>query len=165
MVTTGTEYVPYNSEIGAKASTTGNIHGVYDMRGGYSEYVAGFNEKGDSNQLTNASYGLNMTKEAKDVNGNYISTKYITKYSNGTNITNSVTKIREVSKIGEGMKEVRLNNDLTSWFGNGYSNIVIQTNPFICRGGGIGNGVYAGVFCSADTHAYKSNVFRVCLGL
>jgi len=31
---------PYNTEVGVKASTTGNITGVYDMSGGSFEYVA-----------------------------------------------------------------------------------------------------------------------------
>ena len=33
---------PYNTETGYKASTTGNITGIYDMSGGAWEYVAGY---------------------------------------------------------------------------------------------------------------------------
>jgi hypothetical protein len=34
--------MPYNTEIGYKASTTGNISGIYDMSGGAWEYMAGY---------------------------------------------------------------------------------------------------------------------------
>ena len=37
-------YQPYNTEVGSKASTTGNITGVYDMSGLKEEYVAAYRE-------------------------------------------------------------------------------------------------------------------------
>ena len=40
--TDSTKTLPYNTETGYKASTTGNITGVYDMSGGAWEYVAGY---------------------------------------------------------------------------------------------------------------------------
>ncbi len=40
--TTSDITLPYNTETGYKASTTGNITGVYDMSGGAWEYVAGY---------------------------------------------------------------------------------------------------------------------------
>ena len=40
--TDSTRTLPYNTETGYKASTTGNITGVYDMSGGAWEYVAGY---------------------------------------------------------------------------------------------------------------------------
>ena len=39
--TTSDVTLPYNTETGYKASTTGNITGIYDMSGGAWEYVAG----------------------------------------------------------------------------------------------------------------------------
>jgi hypothetical protein len=36
--------LPYNTETGYKASTTGNISGVYDMSGGSEEYMASFKD-------------------------------------------------------------------------------------------------------------------------
>ena len=48
---------PYNTEIGYLASTTGNITGIYDMRGGTQEYVAGYiNGKPGSSGLTPTNY-------------------------------------------------------------------------------------------------------------
>ncbi len=40
--TDSTKTLPYNTETGYKASTTGNVTGVYDMSGGSWEYVAGY---------------------------------------------------------------------------------------------------------------------------
>ncbi len=40
--TDSTKTLPYNTETGYKASTTGNITGIYDMSGGAWEYVAGY---------------------------------------------------------------------------------------------------------------------------
>ena len=40
--TTSDITLPYNTETGHKASTTGNITGIYDMSGGAWEYVAGY---------------------------------------------------------------------------------------------------------------------------
>ncbi len=40
--TTSDITLPYNTETGYKASTTGNITGIYDMSGGAWEYVAGY---------------------------------------------------------------------------------------------------------------------------
>ncbi|MBR0546144.1 MAG: hypothetical protein IIW99_08020, partial [Treponema sp.] len=68
----------YNTTTGAKASTTGNVYGIYDMSGGASEYAASFDKLGSNTYVVGSSYGLNMTQEAKDSSGNYVSTKYIT---------------------------------------------------------------------------------------
>ena len=40
--TDSSKTLPYNTETGYKASTTGNITGIYDMSGGAWEYVAGY---------------------------------------------------------------------------------------------------------------------------
>ena len=37
--------LPYNTETGYKASTTGNITGIYDMSGGVEEYMAAYNSE------------------------------------------------------------------------------------------------------------------------
>lgn len=71
----------YNTQIGAKASTTGNIYGIYDISGGAKEYLAIFNKLGESTDVEGENYGLSMTKDSE---GNYVSTKYVTTYSNGT---------------------------------------------------------------------------------
>ena len=155
----------YNTEVGAKASSTGNIYGVYDLSGGYAELMSGFNKYGDTTCLEGSDYGLNMTKEAKDKDGNYISTKYITLYSNKSDDQN---KVREVGKIGDATKEVRKTSKGLAWF-NELSWIHSTSRPFIDRGAywaysELGNS--AGLFHSEISlgQYYVTESFRVVLG-
>ena len=68
----------YNTENGARASTTGNIYGIYDMSGGSLEYNASYEIV--NNTGLNSSYGKNLVIETKQSDSNtYISTKYATK--------------------------------------------------------------------------------------
>lgn len=155
---------PYNTTTGAKASTTGNVYGVYDMSGGAWEYTAGYDKQGSSSYVEGASYGLNMTKEAKD-GANYISTKYITAYSNGTS-TYSGTKIYDVGKVGDATKEVYKGSGNCSWAPNSdYAYFVGSSGPFFKRGGYFYNGADAGVFYSyysyGNSRSYNS--FRAVL--
>ena len=155
---------PYNTTTGAKASTTGNVYGVYDMSGGAWEYTAGYDKQGSSSYVEGSSYGLNMTKEAKD-GANYISTKYITAYSNGTS-TYSGTKIYDVGKVGDATKEVYKGSGNYSWAPNSdYAYFVYSSYPFFIRGGYCGNGAVAGVFYSYYSSGYRDsdNSFRAVL--
>jgi hypothetical protein len=138
----------YNTVTGAKASTTGNIYGIYDMSGGAWEYVAGYDKKGSSTYLAGSSYGVNMTKNAKDSSNNYISTKYITAYNNGTSEYSAASTLYKVSITGDATKEVRKKSSTYGWFSD-YSYFVASGDPFFKRGGGCGNGSSAGVFYSS----------------
>ena len=156
----------YNTTTGAKASTTGNVYGIYDMSGGAWEYTAVFDEKGKETYIANSSYGLNMTKEAKDEEGNYISTKYITKYTNGMNANDFTNKIFQISKIGDGIKEMRV--DSRSWFGD-YSFEFSTVLIFSMYGGCCINDSGAGIFCVAGhdggaSTGYEYYGFRTVLG-
>ena len=65
---------------------------------------------------------------------NYISTKYITAYNNGTS-THSGTKIYEVGKVGDATKEVYKGTGNYSWSSNSdYFNFIYLDNPFSLRG-------------------------------
>ena len=133
------------------------------MSGGADEFVSGYDEMGNSNYVAGESYGLNMTKEAKNVNGEYISTKYITKYTNGTGDNNSITKTREVSKIGEGVKEIRRKSDVYGWYGD-YLHIVERSYPFHKRGGNYGASRGSGVFFVRNSNDKGNSIsFRICL--
>ena len=46
--TASTVTLPYNTETGYKATTTGNITGIYDMSGGAWEYMAAYSRVGSS---------------------------------------------------------------------------------------------------------------------
>ena len=149
-----TDAQKYNGELGVLSSTTGNVYGIYDMSGGVWEYTAGFDKLSTSTDLTTR--GAGMTKEAKDKDNNYISTKYITTYSNGTD-SNSGTKIYDICKTGEAIKETQ------RWF-NDWDEIAYSRYAFFGRGGayfGAASGMAAGVFSSNDCNA--DGVSRVVL--
>ena len=153
----------YNTEVGAKASTTGNIYGIYDMSGGAYDRAAGYDKLGSSSYLTSSTYGLNMIQEAKDANGSYTSTKYVTAYENGT--SSSANNAYNVCKIGDAIKEVRTGNDTgRAWFSD-YSYFARSGLPFFKRGGAYNNGSYAGVFCSYYNNGTSSSYssFRAVL--
>ena len=153
----------YDTEEGQKASSTGNIYGIYDLSGGAYEYVAAFDKESSSSYLTNTSYGGKMTAEAKDEEGNYISTKYITAYTNGTS-TYSGVKVYEVGKIGDATKEVNVGAGDDNWFSD-YGYFLNSSYPFFERGGNYDGGSSAGVFCSNDGNGsnYSYDGFRVAL--
>ncbi len=160
----------YNTEIGAHASTTGNIYGIYDMSGGSWEYVASYDKKGDSSKLTDLNMGLYLTKETKsnipsteDGSGyEYISTKYATAYENGTTNYNDNTTIYKVSRTGDAVKEVITGS--TGWFDD-YSVICWSNGPFLVRGGNYMEKVHAGKFCSNCSNGgiHSSDGFRTVL--
>ena len=153
----------YNTEIGAHASTTGNIYGIYDMSGGITERSAIYDKLGNSVYLTNDENGLKMTQESKNNNGEYISTKYVTSYSNGTDTLNGDEKIYSLGKTGDIIKEVHVMNGLKAWFDD--SNLVVhQDIPFMILGGGSSSGGnYAGIFYTGDS--FGNNSFMATEGL
>ena len=137
------EYYLYSTIEGAKASTTGNIYGIYDMAGCAWEHTGGFDRLGQSSRFKHATA---MMK--KDSAGKYISTKYATAYSNGENERTSKTYV--VGKIGDATKEVRATSRETNWFSDN-ATIVILGAPFFGRGGGAGEDASLGVFYSDST--------------
>lgn len=146
----------YNTSIGAKASTTGNIYGVYDMSGGAIDRVAAYDSLGSATYVEGSSYGLSMTQEAKDSSGNYESTKYITAYSNGTADFSGNTIVYGVGKVGDATKEINkggnyttMSTNYTNWNAD-YSYLCNSGSPFFNRGGYCGNGAGAGVFWSGN---------------
>ena len=141
----------YNTSIGVKASTTGNIYGVYDMSGGAQESIASYNSLSTSTYMVDINYGLKLTREAKDSNGNYESTKYITAYSNGTSVTDGNTIVYGTGKIGDATKEVYLggkfidNTCRVNWHSDTVS-FCATNSPFLTRGECCSSGSVAGVF-------------------
>ena len=65
--------------LNVKQSSTGNITGVYDLRGGLSEYVAAFNSRFSGERYTGAGYVSVTGKHFASYNG--VSTRYATAYS------------------------------------------------------------------------------------
>ena len=122
-------------------STTGNVYGIYDMRGGAYEYVASYYTGGNSTYLNNGSSFTN-TKT---------SDKYATAYT-GDDVSTSY-------KYGDATYETR------SWHSDS-AGFVDSSSPFFLRGGYYNsNASDAGVFCSYDSNgsANLNRSFRLAL--
>ena len=160
----GTTYA-YNTTLGAKASSTGNIYGVYDLSGCSWEYVAGYNKLGISYRLTHKSYGLYLTNETKNAQGKYISTKYVTGYNNGERNNSLKELLYSTGKVGDATKEVRTLSSSTNWFSDN-SVFVAYTVPFLGHGGAYDETRNAtGIFYSDSTNGggYDGVSFRLTL--
>ena len=116
-------------------STTGTVHGVYDMSGGAWEYVAAYVNNGNSN-LTN--YGSSL------VNGD-AKTKNVYNKASSDNNTNNYNA--NSGKYGDAVYETSANGNSSSssWYGD-YSIFPNTSYPFFIRGGGYNDGANAGVF-------------------
>ena len=114
----------YTSTQGVKASTTGTVHGVYDMSGGAYEHVAAYVNNGDSS-LTN--YGSSL------VNGD-AKTKNVYSKASTDNAANNYNA--NSSKYGDAVYETSTKGNSTtgSWYGD-YSNFPDTSGPFFSRGG------------------------------
>ena len=135
-------------------STTGTVHGVYDMSGGAWEYVAAYVNNGNSN-LT--SYGSSL------VNGD-AKTKNV--YSKGSSDSRDNNYSANSGKYGDAVYETSANGNSSngSWYGD-YSYFPYTDWPFFKRGGDYDNGTTAGVFYfhSDGGHSYRYTSFRPVL--
>ena len=130
--------LPYNTTTGYKASTTGNITGIYDMSGGAHEYVAAYMEGNYKDS------GFDSTTIQ-----NYDS-KYFDIYaSNSTNVSFNNRILGDAT--GE-LGPFYQYSDTDSWsrtHNNWYadlSSFVDETYPWFIRGGYYNHGVLAGQF-------------------
>ena len=148
--------LPYNTETGYKASTTGNISGVYDMSGGAWEYVAAY------------------MPSAKDLSG--FTEEEITKYSKYFDLysTNSSYISYNNRILGDATGEMGpfyyyADNDNikryhNNWYGDG-SNFVDSYNSWFIRSGAYDYGVHSGQFYFF-VHTGSGNIgasFRIVL--
>ena len=143
----------YTSTQGVKASTTGTVHGVYDMSGGAWEYVAGYVNNGNGN-LT--SYGSSLVNGAAK-------TKNVYSKASTDNATNNYNA--NSGKYGDAVYETSTSGSgSTSWYGD-YSNFPDTSNPFFVRGGGYNDGSGAGVFCFSYNNGsgHSGTLFRPVL--
>ncbi len=135
--TTSDVTLPYNTETGYKASTTGNITGVYDMSGGAWEYVAAYMPSSrDASGFTSAE--LNTYAKYLDI---YPSNSTITSYNN--RILGDATG--ELGPFYFYADKDNINRYHNNWYG-GSSHFVDSTTPWFDRGGDYDNGVLAGQF-------------------
>ena len=133
----GKDYVENNQD----QSTTGNVYGIYDLRGGGSEYVASYYSEGKSAYLNNGSSFTNAKT----------SDEYSTAYT-GTSVSSAY-------KYGDATYE-------TSGWHSDYANFVNSYSPFFIRGSGYNViATYAGVFyCSfSNGNSNPDYSFRLAL--
>ncbi len=133
----GDEYnQPYNTEVGYKASTTGNISGVYDMSGGAQEYMASYSAVGSS--------GFTTTTIA-----NYDS-KYFDVYNSSSDTTtyeyrilgDATGEMGPFSYYEDDDGSTRYHN---SWYSDD-SYFINSSNSWFRRGGNYPAGVLSGQF-------------------
>ena len=147
----------YNTETGYKASTTGNISGVYDMSGGAWEYVAAYMKD------TYKDSGFDASSISK------YDSKYFDIYPSDSGWTSYNKRI-----LGDATGEMgpfyyyqdkdsgtRIHN---SWFGDD-SLFVDASYPWFARGGHYSHGVLAGqsYFDRSSGGAYGWAGFRLAL--
>ncbi len=160
---------PYNTPEGQKASTTGNLYGIYDMSGGAYEYTAGYLNNGNRYLKSYGQSLLDETNNKDNKKGSGASTKYVSIYNVGESDTQENNYNEETNKArkGEAIWETSTsgNSSNGSWFGD-YSYFSDTLNPFLRRGGSYYNGgTLAGLF-GFDLHdgiVYSYSVFRAVL--
>ena len=142
---------------GQKASTTGNIYGIYDLSGGSWENTAAYISDGEISK-----YGKNIESDGQN------NTKYKNVYSYNTSNTNSGNNYNaNTSKIGEAIWETSTSgagDKPTSW-NQDNSSFVNSTGAFSARGGHYDRNTSAGTFAFGYTNGVGGymNGFRAVL--
>ena len=156
---TGTD-TNYASTQGVKASTTGNVYGVYDMSGGAWERVAAYVNNENPNLTT---YGNSLYTSTDEKNKNvYIKEDDDTRLENyNTNTSKYGDAIYETSS-GTYNGNDTYNNQ--SWYAD-HSSFSSASYPFFARGGDHSNATRAGVFSFIDDNGttYEWSSFRPAL--
>ena len=144
----------YNTPEGQKASTTGNIYGIYDMSGGAWERVAAYLNSSHANLQT---YGKSLADGAA---------KYKEVYEQGSTNTQELNYGKAATKYGDAIYETSngYSGSGTSWYSD-CDHFVSGSFLFIWRGGSRGDMTSAGVFAfSWETGGNASNRgFRVAV--
>ncbi len=140
----------YNTEAGQKASTTGNITGVYDMSGGAWEYVMGALNNGSGKPTIGSSGFVDGGSDSNKLPD----AKYYDVYT--TNLATSCTTNGEC--YGHALSET------SGWYSDTHS-FVTSTYPWFRRGGGYDFSSNAGVFASNYNFGYALSYasFRLVL--
>ena len=149
--------LPYNTSTGYKASTTGNITGIYDMSGGAWEYMA---------SLRSETYGSSKFDAASLKTYNF---KYYDTYDGSSAATIYSKRI-----LGDATGEMgpfyyyqdadNKNRPHNSWYADS-SYFVESSYPWFYRGGGYNGGAIAGQFYFDCNHGgnYDDTGFRLVL--
>ncbi len=129
--------LPYNTETGYKASTTGNITGIYDMSGGARDCVAGYiTSSSDASGFTSAE--LNIYSKYLDL---YPDNTIITSWHHGI-LGDATGEMGPFYYYADKDNNKRYHNN---WY-NDNSCFLDSTNPWFYRGGLYVDGVLASQF-------------------
>jgi hypothetical protein len=124
----------YDTPNGQKASTTGNIYGIYDLTGGSWEYIAGYLNNNHNNLNTYASVIVNAATQYKNV------------YAVGGTDDQASNYALTINQKGDASYETSNNvSGAYAWF-NDYIFMPNTTGPLFIRGGRFTSGTNAGVF-------------------
>lgn len=127
----------YTSTNGQKASTTGNVYGIYDTVGGVWEYLMGAQYNSDNSTIYVFDSGFSQsTLDSTNMS------KYIDKYVYGTTSQDQTAYNRR--KLGDATGEVRSWNSDYVWF-------IKNDDSWFCRGGQYFDGTGAGIFAFGTT--------------
>ena len=169
----------YN-ETNNKASTTGNISGIYDMSGGNWEYVMGVLKDASNNPISGREYGYNSgfngtygNESGTKTNGiNFpTDTRYYDLYTaNSTTLGDDTWYKYENGHLGDGTKEIAVSKSNNSsgniglWYQD-YAYFPTMTYPWVSRGGAFYIGTGAGVLYFSRSHGSANThyAFRVVL--
>lgn len=136
----GCPYV-YTTENGQQASTTGNLHGVYDMSGGTKERVMGGMYNTDNTNIIVEGSGFDpATIDSIDME------KYIDKYQNNTDNKNFSNSL-----LGDAIGEIR------KWYSPGTSYFIYESYPWLVRGGYYWKNFHGISFTDSDDGVHYSN--------
>ena len=159
----------WNQIEGQKASSTGNMYGIFDLSGGTWDRTAGYVANGNGNLKT---YGASLAYDGDTLKT--VSTKYVTVYPHNEGIsgnleTESKNNYAVNTKIfGDAIRETSTSGIGSSGWNDDYSYFPALYNPFTLRGGRNWNTSGAGLFAflRSDGYSYYSYGFRsvvVCL--
>jgi hypothetical protein len=125
----------YNTNIGYKASTTGNISGIYDMSGGAWEYMASY-----ISGYTGSS-GFDNDTITKEEYLRYLDVYLGGKYN--YRILGDATG--ELAPFSSYKSESGISYSSSSWYNN-YSKFIYYSYPWFFRGGIYNGGIESGQF-------------------
>ncbi len=130
--------LPYNTTTGYKASTTGNITGIYDMSGGTWEYMASLRSKTyGSSEFDNSSLKAYNSKYYDEYNSSSAETTYSKRI-----LGDATGEMGPLYYYQDTDSKTRIHNN---WYDDN-SNFADSSYPWFGRGGTSDNGVLAGQF-------------------
>ena len=143
----------YHTANGQKASTTGNIYGVYDMSGGNCEMTAAYVNNGN---ISLQAYG-NSIVEAES--------KYKNVYEQGEIDKQQLNYEASANKYGDAIYETSYREAYLSWYGD-FAYFPFLDITFFARGGTSEDSNTAGIFAFIRTRDTLNNYgFRVTISV